>query len=543
VSVDVVSESDLAAAPAARRDLRRPLAAFVGGVLVAFSLPPWGWWPLAFVGVTIFDAAQGAHPTRRQAALRGFVFALPWMAIGMCWMWFLTVPGYVAVSIFFAGFHAAAAAVAPTGPWRTIGRPAAHTLVEAVRLGFPFGGVPLATLGISQAGGPLLIVSRVGGVILITWIVFQVGCALAGPAPAIPRAMPRRVVGNERAMRATSSEGQPHGLLALLAVIGEIVLAVVAPKGHDLDAEPLTIAAVQGGGEQGTSALDVPSARVTQALLEATATIEPNDELDLVVWPENGVDVDDEPFVGSADHAAITAEAARLGVPFSVGVTEDSEFANDPTPGAFVNAQVVVTPEGDVTSRYEKVRIVPFGEYVPFRSVLEALGAPLEQVPSDAIAGADPPVNELPNGDRLGVMISWEVFFGGRGRAATTGDGTGDTAILLNPTNGASYTGTVLQTQQVASSKLRAVENGRWVVQVSPTGFSAFVDSDGSVYQRTGVSEQRVITMDVPLRGGRTWYTTIGNWPFVLVLLALLATSIWFGTVRPRRDRPCSTVE
>jgi apolipoprotein N-acyltransferase len=226
-----------------------------------------------------------------------------------------------------------------------------------------------------------------------------------------------------------------------------------------------------------------------------------------------------------------------------VGVTEDSEFANDPTPGAFVNAQVVVTPEGDVTSRYEKVRIVPFGEYVPFRSVLEALGAPLEQVPSDAIAGADPPVNELPNGDRLGVMISWEVFFGGRGRAATTGDGTGDTAILLNPTNGASYTGTVLQTQQVASSKLRAVENGRWVVQVSPTGFSAFVDSDGSVYQRTGVSEQRVITMDVPLRGGRTWYTTIGNWPFVLALLALLATSIWFGTVRPRRDRPCSTVK
>jgi apolipoprotein N-acyltransferase len=351
------------------------------------------------------------------------------------------------------------------------------------------------------------------------------------------------VVGSERAARARATKRRPHGLLGLVGVVVMIVVALIAPKGHELDAEPLTIAAVQGGGEQGTSALDVPSARVTQALLEATATIEPNDELDLVVWPENGVDVDDEPFVGSADHAAITAEAARLGVPFSVGVTEDSEFANDPTPGAFVNAQVVVTPEGDVTSRYEKVRIVPFGEYVPFRSVLEALGAPLEQVPSDAIAGADPPVNELPNGDRLGVMISWEVFFGGRGRAATTGDGTGDTAILLNPTNGASYTGTVLQTQQVASSKLRAVENGRWVVQVSPTGFSAFVDSDGSVYQRTGVSEQRVITMDVPLRGGRTWYTTIGNWPFVLALLALLATSIWFGTVRPRRDRPCSTVE
>ena len=122
----------------------------------------------------------------------------------------------------------------------------------------------------------------------------------------------------------------------------------------------------------------------------------------------------------------------------------------------------------------------------------------------------------LPDGTRLGVMISWEVFFGGRGRAATTADGTGDTSILINPTNGASYTGTVLQTQQIASSKLRAIENGRWVVQVSPTGFSAFVDADGDVYQRTEVSEQKVITMDVPQRGGRTWYTKFGNWPWIV---------------------------
>jgi apolipoprotein N-acyltransferase len=514
-------------APAPARSPRRGLAALLGGALVAFSLPPWGFWPLAFVGVIVFEAAQGAHPTRRQAATRGFLFGLPWMAIGMCWMWFLTVPGYIFTAVLFAGFHAAAAAIAPTGPWRTIGRPAAHTVVEVVRLGFPFGGVPLATIAISQAGGPLLGVARVGGVIVITWIVFQVGCALAGPAPAVPRTMPRRVVGSRRAARASRSTGQPHGVTALLAIVVIIVLAAVAPEGHELDAEPVTIAAVQGGGEQGTSALDVPSSRVTAALLEATQTIEPDPELDVVVWPENGIDVDGEPFVGSVQHAAVAAEAARLGVPFSVGVTEDSEFATHPSEGSFVNAQVVVTPEGDVTSRYEKVRTVPFGEYVPLRGMLEALGAPLGQIPNDAVAGRDPAVNELPDGTRFGVMISWEVFFGGRGRAATTADGTGDTAILLNPTNGASYTGTILQTQQVASSKLRAVENGRWVVQVSPTGFSAFVDDGGGVHQRTDVSEQRVITMDVPLRGGRTWYTNIGNWPWIVALVALLAVSIW----------------
>src|SRR5690606_25877086 len=120
------------------------------------------------------------------------------------------------------------------------------------------------TLGISQAGGPLLGVARVGGVILITWIVFQVGFALAGPAPAVPQIAPRRRPG---------ARGQPHGVVALAAIVVVCAVAALAPSGRDLDREPLTIAAVQGGGRQGTSALDVPSRLVTQALLEATATI------------------------------------------------------------------------------------------------------------------------------------------------------------------------------------------------------------------------------------------------------------------------------
>jgi apolipoprotein N-acyltransferase len=168
------------------------------------------------------------------------------------------------------------------------------------------------------------------------------------------------------------------------------------------------------------------------------------------------------------------------------------------------------------------VRIVPFGEYVPFRDALDAIGAPVDQIPSDAVAGRDPAFVELPDGTRLGVMISWEVFFGGRGRAAADNG----TAFLLNPTNGASYTGTILQTQQVASSRLRAVENGRWVVQVSPTGFTAFVTDSGEVLQRTGVSEQAVITSEVPLRGGTTWFHAIGTVPWALAVLVVLVLAV-----------------
>jgi apolipoprotein N-acyltransferase len=499
--------------------LSRLVAAAVGGLLIALSLPPWGFWPLAFIGVIVFETALKNDLTRRVRALFGFAFALPWMVMGMGWMWFLTVPGYIVTALLFAGLHAAAAAAAPTGPWRTIGRPAAHTLAEVIRMLVPFGGVPLATLGISQAGGPLLGLARVGGVVLLTWVVFQVGFALGGPAPGVPAIAARRRPG---------AKGQPHGVVAIGVIVLVTVLAAVAPEGHDADRPSLTIAAVQGGGRQGTSALDVPSSSVTRAHLDATATIEPSDELDLVIWPENGIDVNGIAFEDSQALADVAAEAARLDVPFSVGVTVDSEFSAHPVDGGFVNAQVVITPDGKVTDRFEKVRIVPFGEYVPFRGILEALGAPLDQVASDATRGRDPAVITLPDGTRLGVMISWEVFFGDRGRAAADSD------ILINPTNGASYTGTILQTQQVASSRLRAVETGRWVVQVSPTGFSAFISPDGEVFQRTDVSERRVITMDVQPRAGTTWYGSLGDWPWIALTIITMALALWFAGLGER---------
>ena len=503
--------------------LARLGAGAAGGLLVAFSMPPWGFWPLAFVGIVCFELAIGDDLARSRRAAVGLAFGLPWMFVGMAWMWFLTPPGYVVTALLFAALHAAAAALAPTGPWRTLGRPAAHTLAEIVRMLVPFGGVPLATLGISQAGGPLLVIARLGGVILLTWLVFQIGTTIAGPL--------RRFVATKRSGEAAPAVGAVQtrleaGALALSVFV--ILVAVVAPAGTDRDVAPMTVAAVQGGGEQGTSALDVPSSRVTRAHLDATATIEPGDELDLVVWPENGIDVNGMAFEDSQALVEIAAEAARLDVPVAVGVTVDSEFRAHPVADGFVNAQVVVTPEGEVTNGYEKVRIVPFGEYVPLRGLLEALGAPLDQIPSDATRGRDPAVIELPDGTRLGVMISWEVFFGDRGRAGADAD------MLINPTNGASYTGTIVQTQQVASSRLRAMETGRWVVQVSPTGFSAFVSPDGDVFQRTDVSERRVITMDVPLRTGTTWYTSLGDAPWIVAVIAVLLVSLWFGGWRER---------
>jgi apolipoprotein N-acyltransferase len=511
---------------------RRALVALAAGLVVAMSLPPWGWWPLSFVGIALFQWGVTSHrytPSRRASFALGFLFALAWLATGTAWMWQLSAPGYIAANVVYAGWHGVAELTVPARRradddravrWSVVIRPLAHTLVEALRFSFPFGGVPLASLGIAQAAGPFAAPARVGGVILITWVVLQLGVALGALVES------RRVT--------PGSPGRT-ALVAAVAPLAVTAIAVVAPSGHDTG-ERLEIAAVQGGGEQGTSALDVPSRLVTERHLEATASIEPDPDLDLVVWPENTIDVVD--FDASAELAAVTAQARRLDVPIAVGVTEDVAGR----PGRFTNAQVVVTPSGEIVSRYDKVRRVPFGEYVPLRALFEALGAPVDEVPHDAVAGRGPAVLDVPVAggadgarvDRLAVVISWEVFFGGRAREGVR-DGGG---LILNPTNGASYSGTIVQTQQVASSRLRAMETGRWVVQVAPTGFSAFVTPDGDVIERTSVGERAVIRHTVALRSGRTWYVTLGDLPFVIgLLLALVLAELGYHRRRsPRRS-------
>jgi apolipoprotein N-acyltransferase len=479
-----------------------------GGLGVALSLPPWGIWPLAFLGIAMFELSLGETAPPRARAARGWLFAAAWLYPGMAWMWWLTIPGYIAAGAIFAGFHAVAAVVAPQGPWRVIGRPAAHTLAEALRLVFPFGGVPLATLPIGQAGGPFAGTVRLGGVIVLTWVVFQIGFALAGPSPFVPQ-MART--------RGRRTRGEWHGAIGFaVAIVMVLIAGIVAPAGTETAQPPtLRVAIVQGGGKQGTRASDTDPREVFERHLAQTRTIQPG-SVDLVVWPENVIDV--VSLEGSRELGEVTAEAARIGAPLAVGVTEDA-------PGDhFINAQVVITEDGQIVSRYDKVHRVPFGEYMPLRGLLHAVGAPTDLVPRDAVAGTGPAYLDIPVGNgvvRAAIVISWEVFFGSRAADGIEHGGT----FIINPTNGSSYTGTILQSQQVASSRLRAIENGRWVVQVSPTGFSAFVSPDGDVLDRTAIEEEVVRTRTITLHSGRTWYSHLGDSPFVLLMLLVFCSS------------------
>jgi apolipoprotein N-acyltransferase len=475
----------------------RYFTALGSGALVAFSLPPWGWWPLAFIGIAIFARITTSGITRKRTQfLLGTIFAFGWFAPGMCWMWFLTPPGYVIAVLLFAAFHGVASVIGSRSMYPLVALPLAHALAETFRFSFPFGGVPLASLAISQSASPLVGIVRIGGPLLLTFCVLQIGFALSQLVVA-PKMKHVAVFG---------------ALIALIVCAG-----IIAPRGNNTG-ETLNIAAVQGGGPQGTLAINTNPRDVVERHLAATRAIS-STNLDMVIWPENVIDVAD--FYDSAERIEIAEQAARLGAPFVVGITEDMNARY------FTNAQIVVNEDGTLGDRYDKVRRVPFGEFVPLRGLLEALGAPVDRIPRDALAGSD--IAQLQVGDTtVGVVISWEVFFSGRANEGVEAGGS----ILVNPTNGSSYTGTILQTQQIASSRLRAIENGRWLVQVSPTGFSAFISPTGEVFDRTGVSEQRVLERTINLRSGRTLYSNLGDLPFIVVMVAVLASLAFIARKR-----------
>ena len=120
---------DDVAAPRLISRLARPALALGAGALVALAMPPWGFWPLAVVGVMLFEIALGATPTRRERFLLGYLFGAGWMYLGMGWMIQLTLPGYLVAGSIYALYHAVAArhrARRPVAGDRPAGRPHAR---------------------------------------------------------------------------------------------------------------------------------------------------------------------------------------------------------------------------------------------------------------------------------------------------------------------------------------------------------------------------------------------------------------------------------
>lgn len=258
--------------------------------------------------------------------------------------------------------------------------------------------------------------------------------------------------------------------------------------------------------------MDRPPPPVVNAHLRATAGIAPG-SVDLVLLPEDVIDVEG-PIAGSPEDEAVAEVARRLATTVVAGVVED--VGED----RFRNAAVAWDASGARVARYDKVHRVPFGEYVPARDLVDRV-ADLSVIPRDAIAGRGSGLLTTPAGP-MAVVISFEVFFADRARAAVRAGGQ----VLLVPTNASSYRDDQVPAQEVAAARLRALETARWVVQSAPTGYSALIDHRGRVVALSGLGGTEVLQGDVGRRTGRTVLTRTGPAP-VVVLAALALGGSW----------------
>ena len=477
--------------------IARILTSLAAGLLLAFSLPaglPWtgdgGLWPLGVAGTAALSVALSGAGWRRRLLL-GLVAGLGLYVPGLWWMRDFSLPGWVLATLLESAILAAALALVPAeGGRRLVALPAALVLAEAVRAAWPFGGLPLSGIDLGQVAGPFAPAARLGGRLLLVALVGLAGTALAALVSGIRR----------------SRAGVVPALAALAVVVAASVAGAVAPDGAP--GSTLRVAAVQGGGARGLRAVDRSPAPVVDAHLRATAALAPG-AADLVLLPEDVIDVEG-PVAGSPEDAAVAEAARRLAATVVAGVVEDVDDDR------FRNAAVAWDATGTRVDRYDKVHRVPFGEYVPARSLVDRV-ADLSVIPRDAIAGRGPGVLDTPAG-RMGVVISFEVFFADRARAAVRAGGQ----VLLVPTNASSYRDDQVPAQEVAAARLRAVETGRWVVQSAPTGYSAVVDPSGRVVARSGLGGAELLEEVVVRRTGRTLFVRTGSAPVVLLALGAL---------------------
>jgi apolipoprotein N-acyltransferase len=396
-------------------------------------------------------------------------------------------------------FFAAAAVLTPPVRGRAPAFVAAGTLVEAVRMTWPFGGLPIGGVFLGQADGPLLQLARIGGPLLLTAGVWAGGVGLATVVCGLRRRQSAAVA--------------VRGAVILVGLGLCILLGALAPDGG-APVRSISVAAVQGGGRRGVDKEQVPPARVFAAQLTATRALDALDRSPtLVLWPEDVISLSG-PLRGSAQSSLMSRTARRLRTTLIAGVTEPA------SPTSFRNEIVVWAPDGRIVGTFEKVHRVPFGEYVPFRSLVSHV-ANLSGVPTDAVPGHGTGLLRTPAGP-LGTLVSFEVFYANRSRTSVRAGAE----LLIVPTNTSSYATAQIPTQEVAADAVQAVETGRDLVQSAPTGYSTVVDQRGQVLQRSVLGRPGVLTATVPLRRGFTFYDHGGDLP-VLLLAAVALVAGW----------------
>lgn len=472
-----------AVAPDPRRLRRaRRWASLAAGALPLLCFPEPAWWWFAWLTLVPMLLLIRAAPTRREAGIlawwagTGFMLAVHhWLVPNLGPF---IVPAGVALGALWvpwgmlAWSALAGAPGAPRAAYALVVVPAGWVVIEAIRSWERLGG-PWGLLGASQWNHPpTLALAAIGGVWLVSLLIVTANVAVV-LALTTPRA----------SLRVGST------IVALLAVVAGPVWADRRPGPPTRGSA--RVAVVQPGVVHGPSARFDRGEALTRELVDS--------DVDLVVWGESsvGFDLDRRPDLEDR----LERLAVEVGAPVLVNVD-----ARRGEPGGIFKSTVLVTADGP-RGRYDKMRLVPFGEYVPLRFLFGWTNLVTESAAEDRRRGDDLVV--LRAGKlRLGPLVCFESAFPDMSRnLANRG-----VDLLVFQTATSTFQDSWTPEQHASLAAVRALETGRTAVHAALTGRSEAFDPRGRSLGRLDPSETGALVLHAPLSTERTPYDRLGDW-------------------------------
>lgn len=518
------------------------LMAIAGGFAMDGAFPAFGWWPLAFVAV-ILGLLSLEGRSLPEAALIGTVFGaafyfphlswaasflgdrplswVPWVALAsaealimgalsplitLAYRWF---PEHRRNS--WGGALALAALV--SGAW----------MAREISLGsWPYGGLPWGRLGMSQSESPIAQVASWVGVSGLGFFMVMLCAMLLQVVRTICcNSASTRVQG--RLVDGSAWQGWTRVLPAGM-LVGVLVMT---PQYPTQAAGTFRVGAVQGNGPAAYADIRLPG-EVLAAQLNASAPLR-DEDVDLVLWPEGGVDRDPMSDPGTA--LRLTAAARSYDAPILINAAIDEG-------GRVYNRSVLWTADGPGDA-HAKHYPVPFGEYVPDRWLYEMIAPGLiGMLEREYVPGTEAPRLDI-DGVEAGLAICFDVVFDD----VLTESVLGGSQVHLFQTNNADFRGTDEHLQQLAFARMRSIETGRSVVNLSTTGSSQAFDPAGNTIAGLPSDEAGVMVVDVELRTGVTAGIALGPGIRLLLGWGTLVTLVALGWIEwsmARRTRGLS---
>ncbi len=290
--------------------------------------------------------------------------------------------------------------------------------------------------------------------------------------------------------------------------VAPVALPFASAEGQEIDVATIQVDVREARNRsdgQGKVSEDLRVAELNIAQHERLAAGPPPD---LVVWGEGSLDP-----AAAADAAvreAVARAVSRVGAPTIVGAVIDDVDGSQHT------SVLQLDGRGVEVGRYDKTHLVPFGEYIPFRSRLGWIDA-IDQVPVDREPGQGTQLLASPGLPPFSTPICFENSFPAITRSIVS-RGAG---FVVVPVNNASYGFTAASAQHLQMSQMRAIETGRWYVNAAVSGISAFVDPSGRVVSSAGLFETDILRHTIRASDERTWYVRLGDWLPWLALVFL----------------------